>query len=210
MPTRRRLLCLLPAFLLPAVARAAPAGPAQAAAFIRRTGSDLTAIVASPGPAALRRARLAGLIDRVVAVDDLARFCLGRFWRLASPQQQTSYVRLFHAVLLDNILDHIGTGRRLRDPNFSVAIGRTRADGAETEVLTTVERPGSPALIVVWLVRQMPDGPRIVDLRALGVSVRLTVRDDIAAYLARHDDSIPRLLVAMRRMVRAAQAPAAP
>ena len=215
MSSRRQLLCLLPAcllpaFLLPAGARATPAGAEQAAAFIRRTGADLTAIVEASGSAALRRARLAGLIDRVVAVDFLARFCLGRFWHLASPQQQATYVRLFHAVLLDNIVSHIGTGRRLQNPSFNVAIGRTHADGAEIEVLTTVERTGSPELIVVWLVRQTSHGPRIVDLRALGVSVRVTVHDDIAAYLARHDDSIPQLLLAMRRMVSAAQAPAAP
>ena len=209
MPSRRQLLSLLPACVVPAAARATPAGPEQAAAFIRRTGADLTKIVAAPGPVALRRARLAGLIDRVVAVDFLARFCLGRFWHLASPQQRATYVRLFHAVLLDNILSHIGTGRRLRNPDFTVAIGRTRADGAEVEVLTTLKRTDSPKLIVVWLVRQTPQGPRIVDLRALGVSVRVTVRDDIAAYLARHDDSIPGLLAAMRRMVSAATASAA-
>jgi len=210
MPSRRHLLCLLPACLLPAAARAMPAGPEQAADFIRRTGADLTAIVDAPGPAALRRARLAALVDRVVAVDFLARFCLGRFWHQASAQERVTYVRLFHAILLDNILSHIGTEQRLQTPGFSVAIGRTHADGAEVEVLTTVERAGSPALIVVWLVRLMPDGPRIVDLRALGTSVRVTVHDDIAAYLARHDDSIPELLAGMRRLISAAQAPAEP
>ena len=202
---------ILPAIgLVPALLWGRRARAADPAGFVRQVGDQLVGVINGPGSMTDKRGQIRQIIDRFVDVDGIGRFCLGRFWRLASPRQQASYVRLFHAVLLDNILDHIGTGRRLRDPNFSVAIGRTRADGAETEVLTTVERPGSPALIVVWLVRQMPDGPRIVDLRALGVSVRLTVRDDIAAYLARHDDSIPRLLVAMRRMVRAAQAPAAP
>ena len=182
----------------------------QAVGFVKTTSEQLVAIVDSTGSPHGMRDRLEKVIGSTVDVDDIARFCLGRFWHLASPQQRATYVRLFHAVLLDNIVSHIGTGRRLRNPSFNVAIGRTHADGAEIEVLTTVERVGSPELIVMWLVRQTPDGPRIVDLRALGVSVRVTVHDDIAAYLARHDDSIPQLLLAMRRMISAAQAPAAP
>ena len=62
-----------------------------AAAFIRQVGNRIAAILAAPGSLAARKQRLADLIDRVVDVQGTARFCLGRYWHQASPQQQHDY-----------------------------------------------------------------------------------------------------------------------
>ena len=51
---------------------------------------------------------LAGIIDADVDVDGVARFCLGRFWRTATPAQQQQYLKLFRDMLVANISAKLG------------------------------------------------------------------------------------------------------
>jgi phospholipid transport system substrate-binding protein len=43
---------------------------------------------------------LQAVIDASVDVDNTSQFCLGRFWRSATPDQQQQYMSLFHDLLL--------------------------------------------------------------------------------------------------------------
>ncbi|MDE2582949.1 MAG: ABC transporter substrate-binding protein [Rhodospirillales bacterium] len=177
---------------------------AQAAAFIREAGNELAAIVDRPDPPAARRRRLGPFLDRVVDVPAVGRFCLGRFWRRASPAQQSDYEVLFHAILLDSVMARVGDYRQPQAQGMRVVIGRPEPNGGTILVPTTVRRAGAPAAHVVWVVRAEPGGMRIVDLVAEGTSLRITVRADYASFLNQHDDSIPALLAAMRRQITAA------
>src|SRR5690242_18659263 len=101
-PSRRRLVSRICAALLaasPFIAASGETGTSWAADYVRRIGDELAAIMANAGSAEARRQRLQPFIDRVVDIDGTARFCLGRFWRQATPMQQQEYVQLFHGVL---------------------------------------------------------------------------------------------------------------
>jgi phospholipid transport system substrate-binding protein len=80
---------------------------ARAAAFVKNIGDKLVAVINSPGlnpgqaPCADPDHRLG------VDVDGVARFCLGRFWGQASPQQQR-FMMLLHQVLVLNIMAKLG------------------------------------------------------------------------------------------------------
>lgn len=69
-------------------------------------------------------------------VDDIARFCLGRFWRIATPEQQQQYMVLFHDLLVTEIASHFGEYQGVH-----VTIGLARANEDTEIVITTVERP---------------------------------------------------------------------
>jgi phospholipid transport system substrate-binding protein len=212
---RRRLpqviLLLGGLFAAPPLTTARAAAPASldAGAFIRQAGNDLAAIVDSPGPAATKRQRLGPFLDRVVDVSAVARFCLGRFWRRATPAQQAEYEQLFHGILLDSIMARVGDYQGPHAQGMRVVIGRAEPRGRDIYVPTTVERAGAPAARVTWVVRPEPGGPRIVDLIAEGTSLRITVRADYASFLNRHDDNLPALLAAMRGQINAAESVAA-
>src|ERR1700722_1190569 len=75
-----------------------------AAAFIRRSGEELSSIMLKGGATEARRRRLQPFIDRVVDVDIVARFCLGRHWKQATALAQQDYLRPFHAVLTNAVL----------------------------------------------------------------------------------------------------------
>mgnify|MGYP003343344784 CR=1 FL=1 len=66
-----------------------------------------------------RQARGPGSDDHDVAVDRVAQFCLGRYWRTATPAQKQRYQQLFHQVLANSISDKLGAYEGL-----SLAIGQ--------------------------------------------------------------------------------------
>lgn len=195
--TRRTLLLLsatiLGTAMLP-VPRAWAAAADQASTFITNLGRDLTAVVNGPGALHDKQVALGKIVDGVVDLDDVARFCLGRFWRGATPQQQHEYVAVFHQVLQQNITGKIGEYQ-------GVTFGVNRAGMRDDNVVvnSTVVRPGNEPNKVDWLVSMASGGPKIVDVIAEGTSLRLTQRSDYAAFLARNGNSVQALIDAMRR-----------
>jgi phospholipid transport system substrate-binding protein len=200
MPNRRSFL-LLTAALLPTAGWPARPAHAQAATqqandFIKGVGEQLVAVVNGPEPDQQKRVKLTQVIDAAVDVDGVARFCLGRFWRAASSQQQQNYTALFHQVLVNNITSKLG---EYRGVTFTMGRAQMRDDNAV--VSTVVNRPNNPPTNVDWIVSN-PDGhPKIIDVVAEGTSLRLTQRQDYASYLSHNNDSIDALINAMRQQV---------
>ena len=168
----------------------------QAVIFVKSTSDQLVAIVNSPDSPQEMRRRLQAVIDATVDVDDIARFCLGRFWQIATPDQRQQYMTLFHDLLLTEITGHFGEYQ-----GVSVTMGLARASADTEIVITTVERPKNPPTQVDWVVATNTGSPKIVDLLAEGTSLRLTQAADFTAYLARHQYNIHELVEGMRQRV---------
>jgi phospholipid transport system substrate-binding protein len=179
-----------------AAAQTAMPTPTQAAAFVKQTGDALVDIVNGPGSLAEKQAKLQPVIEQAVDVPDVAQFCLGRFWRIATPAQQQQYEQLFHTVLLNNITGKLGDYRGV---TFQMGEAEPRADGVY--VHTVVTRPNNPPANVIWVVENKDGRPKIVDVIAEGTSLRLTQRSDYASYLVRNNNSVDALISAMRRQV---------
>jgi len=201
MPTRRTAITMIGATALlatpPGQIRHAWAQAAdQAVAFVKSTSDRLVAVVNSPGSPAEKRPRLQEVIAATVDVDDLARFCLGRFWRIATPDQQTEYMALFHDLLVTEIASHLGEYQGVR-----VTMGLARASADTEIVITMISRPNNPTTQVDWVVGTGSGSPRIVDLLAGGTSMRLTQSADFTAYLSRHQYNIHELIAGMRQQI---------
>jgi len=194
--TRRQLLSGTTAALLAPEVALADQDLAWAAAFIRRSGEELSAIIARADSVEARRQLLQPFIDRVVDVDAVARFCLGRFWSRATAGQQQEYLRSFHAVLMSAVLARVGN---YEHSEVHVGVERPEIREGNVQVATVVERTGAPPARVIWVVNPNADNPRIIDLVAEGLSLRLTVRSDYNAFLTRHDYNIDALIEALRQ-----------
>ncbi len=194
------LIATLPAvFLLRPVltprAWASPAGD-RATAFITTAGGKLIAAINGTGTLEQRRQVLGGIIDDAVDVNGVARFCLGRFWRTATPAQQQQYLGLFRNALVVNIAAKIGEYQGVR-----FTVGATQDRDAGEMVSTVVERPNNPPTNVQWVVANATTDPKIIDVIAEGTSLRITQRDDYASFLNQHGESIDALLGAIRRQL---------
>ena len=187
---------LAPAYVvsLSVTARAQTAD--KASAFVKATGDKLVAIINGSGSAAEKRAALTKAIDAAVDVDGVGRFCLGRYWHQATPEQQKQYLELFHAVLVNNISAKLGeyTG-------VHFTMGKSRPQDEEAAVSTTVERPNNPPTDVDWIISNPNTNPKIIDVIAEGTSLRLTQRSDYASFLAHNAGNIDSLIAAMRQQV---------
>jgi phospholipid transport system substrate-binding protein len=197
MLNRRRLLTVAVA-CTPALAAGARAATAveAAAAFIKTTGDRLVAVINSSSSQSQRMSGLAPIIYNAVDVDGVARFCLGRFWSTATPQQQQQYLQLFREVLVGSIAARIGDYRGL-----TFSINRTIQQSDGILVVTTVTRPNNPPASLQWLVKDATTNPKIVDLIAEGTSLRITQRDDYSSFLAQHGFNIASLLDALRHQL---------
>ena len=160
----------------------------KATAFIQQTGNQLVAIVNGTQSAAQKRQAIAQILETAVDVDGIARFCLGRFWRTASPDQQQRYVAAFHEVLVTNISSKLGEYQGVK---LTVQRGRQQDD--EAIVTTEVDRPNNPPTTVDWVVENPTTTPKIVDVLAEGTSLRLTQRQDYASYLTRNNNRRERI-----------------
>ena len=187
----RRLIMLF-ALLLPAL----PARADDASAFVERISAQLIAVVNSNLPPAEKQKRLRPIIDSAVDVDEVARFCLGRFWRTASPEQQKTYIGLFHEVLVTSITTKLGDYQGVK-----VTVGPSRPRDDASVVTSTVERPNNPPSKVDWLISTASGSPKIVDVIAEGTSLRLTQRSDYAAFVTRNSNSVDALIAAMKQQV---------
>ena len=175
--------------------RAQPA-PASATAFVKSTGDRLVAVINAPGTIGGKQPQLAKIIEGAVDVDGVAKFCLGRFWRTATPEQQKQYTLLFHSVLINNITGKLG---EYQGVTFTVQQAQAREE--TTMVATLVERPGNPPTKVEWIISDESGSPRVVDVIAEGTSLRLTQRSDYAAFLSHNNNNIQALIDAMKQQI---------
>ena len=193
--TRRALLAGSAALVaLLHVSRSWAQDSAAEAGFVQDFGTRLIGIVNGPGTLPEKEQQIRPLIDRSVDVDTIARFCLGRYTTMATPQQLAEFTSLFHAVLVNNITSKIGEYR-----GVSFHMGEASMRGSEAYVATVVQRPNNAPTNVRWVVSTASGSPKIVDVIAEGTSLRLTQRSDYSSYLSHNGNSIDSLLSAMKR-----------
>jgi phospholipid transport system substrate-binding protein len=192
---RRHFLTLAAASaLVPLSARAQ--STEKAAAFVKSTGDRLVAVVNGPGATNAKRAQMSQIINSDVDVDGIGRFCLGRFWKQATSEQQKQYLALFHEVLVTNITAKLGEYQ-----GVTFTMGRSRSQDEDAVVSTTVIRPNNGPTAVDWIISDPSGSPKIIDVVAEGTSLRLTQRQDYASYLSHNNSSVDALIAAMKTQV---------
>jgi phospholipid transport system substrate-binding protein len=172
----------------------------DATTFVHDFGMRLINVVNGDAPLAQKEQELLPLIDHDVDVDAIARFCLGRFTKDATPQQLAEFTRLFHQVLVENITSKLGEYR-----GVSMRMLATSMRGDDAMVGTVVQRPNNAPNNVQWVVSTASGAPKIVDVVAEGTSLRLTQRSDYASYLARNGNNVDALISAMRKQLAGSQ-----
>ena len=201
MLTRRNLMTALAAaaplgaFL--AVAPGARADDLSAAqAMIQSTGNQMVSIINSSAGRAQKQAAFQALVSANVDVDGVARFVIGRFWRVATPAQQQAYMQTFRQLLVYAV-----TGQTSTFQGATFAVGTATQQPVGIVVPTTVNVPGKPPATVQWVVAMMNGQPKIIDIIAEGTSLRLTERNDYAGLISQHGGQIQPLIDAMRNQL---------
>ncbi len=195
-------------FIAAVLAIAAPAAPAKAvanpddaAAFVKTLGESAIAVLTDPkADAAERRRRYRELLDNGFAVKTIARFVLGRYWRIATPDQRDEYLRLFREFVLETYTSRLDN---YAGEEFKVT-GAQPLDEKDTIVTTEIVSGDGPPIRVDYRVRKRKGEYKIVDVVVEGVSLITTQRQEFASIVNR--DGIEGLIALLRKKTSGANA----
>lgn len=196
MPLRKFVLPILLLTTLVLSTTTSPARAGDAEEFVRTTGERAFTSLAGDITGRQRTQLFRELLNDSFDLTTIARFTLGRYWRLASPTQRTEYRRLFEEFLVQAYANRFSglSGKQFR-------VSRSRAINArdalvQSEVLIA---HGRPPVRVGWRVRTKNDDLRIIDVMVEGISMSVTQRDEFAAVIRSSGGKVEGLLAALRR-----------
>ena len=192
---------LMPALALAPMAHAAAPSASVAEQFITQTGKQMVSVVNGNDSTSQKAAALRQIVNQNVAVPQIGKFVLGRYWNIATPAQRTEYMGLFHQLLATNITTQI---RAYKGVTFKVTGATASPDGEAVD--TVISRPGEQPANVQWMVQTVGGAPKIVDVIVEGTSLRVTERSDYSAVINDHGGQVDALLSAMKQQVARARA----
>jgi phospholipid transport system substrate-binding protein len=173
---------LFAALLLGGFLAAAPrlAAAQDAQAFIGTLGNEAIQVLGRDVPQQQRLARFRELFHNDFDLPEIGRFVLGRYWRVATPEEQQDFLGLFQEYIVRAYSARLG---EYAGEPFKV-LG-ARPEGDETVVSSQIiEQSGQP-INVDWYLVQTSEGYKITDVYVGGISMAVTERDEFAAVIQR-------------------------
>jgi phospholipid transport system substrate-binding protein len=174
-----------------------PAAAADPAAVITSLGNEALKVLGKNVDPNLRVARFRELFRRDFDVPGIARFVLGRYWRLATPMQQQEYLTLFTdyiaLVYADRLAEYAGATLR-------VTGSRPAPDGELVSTEITRGAGQTPAHID-WLLTPQNGTYKIIDVIVDSVSMAVTQRSEFASVIQRHGGQVQGLITALQQKV---------
>ncbi|PCI55612.1 MAG: toluene tolerance protein [Alphaproteobacteria bacterium] len=125
----------------------------------------------------------------------IARFSLGRYWKVSSKAERKEYLILFENMII-NVYS-----KRFSDYNGQVVkVSTARLTGkADALVSSSIVPENGPKIDVDWRVRKKKNGKfKVIDIIVEGVSMSLTQRSDFASVIQRGGGKVEVLLAHLR------------
>jgi phospholipid transport system substrate-binding protein len=193
----RRLLLVAALIVAAALLFAGRAGAAAAdpAVVVADLGNQAIQVLGKNVDPNLRVTRFRQLFQQDFNVPEISRFVLGRYWRLATPQQQQEFIRLFTnyvAFVYANQLAEYN-GERLR------VTGSRRAPDGELVASEIIRSDGRPPARVEWLLAPDNGVYKINDVIIEGISMAVTQRSEFASVIQRGGGQVAGLIAALRQ-----------
>ena len=181
-------------FLAAGTARA-DASTDSAAAFLSTFINDAVDVLSNDSLSDEHRLReFRRLFNEGFDVDVISRFVLGRYWRVATPEEKKEYRDMFEDYVIATYARRLG-GRT----GINIAVGRARAltdRGAivSSQIIRKKEKP----LDVEWRLRRTADSWRIVDIVIIGISMAVTQRSEFGSVITNNGGKVEALLKSLR------------
>jgi phospholipid transport system substrate-binding protein len=190
---------LLPAAIALLIGGAASVRPAMAAPdpaeMINDLGNRALEVLGKNATARQREARFRELFHEDFDVPAIARFVLGRYWRIATPEQQQEFVSLFAEYVT------LSYGNRLAQySGETLKVTGSRPEPGDWIVSSLILRPnGSPPSKVDWRLAWSGGSYKITDVIFEGISMAVTQRSEFASVIRRHGGQVQGLLTLLRQ-----------
>jgi phospholipid transport system substrate-binding protein len=154
--------------------------------FVRDLGNEaITALNATIGNEAARRAEFKRILNSKFDMDTIARFSLGRYWGVATDAEKRDYTRLFRDMVVE-----VYTQRFSEYNNQTLEVTGNRPAGRKDFIVQSVVRGTGQPIRVDWRVRNN----KVIDVIVEGVSMSVTQRNDFAAVIQRNGGQVTALI----------------
>jgi phospholipid transport system substrate-binding protein len=196
---RRRLVAIY-VLLFGLLSLAAPrdAAAQDATTFVAKLGQQAIQVLGPSVPEAQRLGRFRELFRNDFDLMGIGQFVLGRYWRVATPQEQQEFLGLFHEYLVRAYSARLG---QYSGEQFQVITARPY--GAETIVTSQILRAGGAPVQVEWYLTSASGRFLITDVYVSGVSMKVTQRDEFAAVIQRSGGRVAGLIAELRHKLAA-------
>ncbi len=182
--TNASLVRLVPAFavliLVGLWTASAAAGREDAGAFLTDLNSEAVALLKNDTLSGEQKVQtFVVLIERSFDVIKIGKFVLGRNWKRASPEQRDAFIDVFTKVNIQRFLPFF---TRYADQKFEVT--KVRRDDSNPRLFFVTSEVGqgdSPPAEIEWRTLQDDSRFRILDVKAEGVSMALTLRNEYSS-----------------------------
>ena len=198
MPTRRTLLLCLSLLMIcgwsgqPAKAQNGDL-PTRASQFVDALGKSAVAVMATKDINKSQRIeRFRTMLRANFDIPTIARFVLGRYWNIATPEQQQDYFKVFEEMVVRSYASRFDT---YSGETFHITSSRPEGE-RDAFVVTEILRPNGPPVNVEWRVRQR-ETLGIIDIVVEGVSMSVTQRQEFATVIQSKGGDIGAFLKAL-------------
>ncbi len=170
----------------------------DARAFVGTLGQQAIQVLGPSVAPAVRVARFRELFHNDFDVPGIGRFVLGRYWRIATPQEQQQFLDLFQEYIVRAYSARLGEygGEPFR-------VTGARPNGDETVVASQILRPGGSPTEVDWYLTGAPGHYKITDVYVAGVSMKVTQRDEFGSVIQRNGGRIGALIALLQQKLAA-------
>jgi phospholipid transport system substrate-binding protein len=153
-------------------------------------------ILAAQIPNTEKQARFRAMFKEYFDLPGIGRFVLTRFWKAATPDEQTRFTALFEDVIVYT------WSRRFSEYNGqTLKVSGQQPDGDDgTLVKSTIIGKNNASFNVDWRLRKRPEGLKVLDVVIEGVSMAITYRQDYSTVISQ-TGSFAGLLAQMEKQV---------
>ncbi|MFC4351109.1 phospholipid-binding protein MlaC [Fodinicurvata halophila] len=128
-----------------------------------------------------REQRFRGLLQEGFDLRSISQFIIARHWRGASEEERQEFIQVFEDYLVQRFLPLFD---RYQGETFQTAGARVDSQNENLSWVRVIfERPQGDAVNTEWRVRHQDGEYSILDVRAEGASMALTLRDEYGSVM---------------------------
>lgn len=194
-------LLAAPAALLAVALAVAPVAQASegADAYLKGYGKRALEQLSEPGISEQEReARFDKLLAEGFDVPAIGQFVVARYWRAADERQRDDFLAVFREYLSQRFLPLF---RDYQGEDFDTQAPKPTDREGIVWVPLKLDRESGEAVKTEWLLRQTENGAyKILDIKAEGTSMAITLRDEYASVI-RREGSLDGLTKEIQRLL---------
>jgi len=152
-----------------------------------------------------RNSRFRELFVANFDVPSLGKSALGRYWQIATPEEQGEYLKVFEDYV---VMTYAGRFREYTGEKLEVGdVGKAPGGDAITVKSQLVRPNGQPPVRIDWRLAIADSSYKIVDVIIEGVSMAQTQRSEFASVVSRSGGKVAGLISELREKTKSLHTP---